>query len=202
LAEPGTPSYTRLQENITHTYKGKVLGGALEFRAEWGEKQTESEAATKKREARSNAVILEMLGDLPDIEAAPEDNVIFVCKLNRITTSEDLELIFSRFGKVLCCEVIRDRDTDDSLGYAFVEYSTVTACERCYAKMDGVVIDDRRIHVDFSQSVSHTWKKHKAGMSSRSTSGSGSRSTGGEGQPRVRLRDRARDEPEAKRRGD
>merc|ERR1712130_63690 len=33
------------------------------------------------------------------------------------------------------------------------------ACEKAYFKMDNVLIDDRRIHVDFSQSVSRfRWK--------------------------------------------
>ena len=31
--------------------------------------------------------------------------------------------------------------------------SQVEDCERAYFKMDNVLIDDRRIHVDFSQSV-------------------------------------------------
>ena len=40
------------------------------------------------------------VGDLPDVEAAPPENVLFVCKLNPVTTAEDLEIIFSRFGKI------------------------------------------------------------------------------------------------------
>ena len=57
------------------------------------------------------------------------------------------------------CEVIRDRKTGDSLQYAFVEFEDKNACEKAYFKMDNVLIDDRRIHVDFSQSVSKfTWK--------------------------------------------
>ena len=57
------------------------------------------------------------------------------------------------------CEVIRDRKTGDSLQYAFVEFEDKDACEKAYFKMDNVLIDDRRIHVDFSQSVSKfTWK--------------------------------------------
>ena len=57
------------------------------------------------------------------------------------------------------CEVIRDRKTGDSLQYAFVEFEDKDACEKAYFKMDNVLIDDRRIHVDFSQSVAKfTWK--------------------------------------------
>merc|ERR1712227_721096 len=74
-------------------------------------------------------------------------------------TDEDLEIIFSRFGKVVSCEVIRDKKTGDSLQYAFVEFENKEACERAYFKMDNVLIDDRRIHVDFSQSVAqYRWK--------------------------------------------
>jgi len=111
------------------------------------------------KEAKARATILEMVGDLPDAEVAPPENVLFVCKLNPVTADEDLEIIFSRFGKVESCEVIRDQKTGDSLQYAFVEFDCPEACERAYFKMDNVLIDDRRIHVDFSQSVSkYKWK--------------------------------------------
>jgi len=46
------------------------------------------------------------VGDLPNAEIKPEDNVLFVCKLNPVTTEEDLEIIFSRFGKILRYVVI------------------------------------------------------------------------------------------------
>lgn len=71
-----------------------------------------------------------------------------------MVTDEDLELIFSRFGKILSCEVIRDKRTGDSLQYAFIEFENQKDCEQAYFKMQGVLIDDHRIHVDFSQSVS------------------------------------------------
>lgn len=70
-----------------------------------------------------------------------------------ISTDEDLNLIFSRFGKILSCEVIRDKRTSDSLQYAFIEFEEQKDCEQAYFKMQGVLIDDHRIHVDFSQSV-------------------------------------------------
>ena len=112
------------------------------------------EKARSDLQARNDAVKLEILGDLRRSDEKPPENVLFVCKLNPATESDDLELIFSRFGSVLDCEVIRDVDTGDSLGYAFVEFSEKSMCEEAYSKMEGVVIDDRRIHVDFSQSVS------------------------------------------------
>ncbi|KAH7390912.1 cyclophilin-like domain-containing protein [Phaeosphaeria sp. MPI-PUGE-AT-0046c] len=112
------------------------------------------EKLRREREARAQALTLEMVGDLPFAEVAPPENVLFVCKLNPVTQDEDMELIFSRFGKILSCEVIRDKKTGDSLQYAFIEYTNQKDCEQAYFKMDGVLIDDHRIHVDFSQSVS------------------------------------------------
>lgn len=107
----------------------------------------------KNKEAKARATILEIVGDIPDADIAPPENVLFVCKLNPVTTDDDLEIIFSRFGKIVGCEVIRDHQTGDSLQYAFIEFGDRKSCEDAYFKMDNVLIDDRRIHVDFSQSV-------------------------------------------------
>ncbi|CCG80675.1 putative RNA binding protein [Taphrina deformans PYCC 5710] len=113
----------------------------------------EIEAKKRAREAEASALTLETLGDLPFASVRPPENILFVCKLNPVTSSEDLALIFGRFGKILSCQVVRDRRTGDSLQYAFIEFDLKEDAERAYFKMQGVLIDDRRIHVDFSQSV-------------------------------------------------
>lgn len=55
----------------------------------------------KNKEAKARATILEIVGDIPDAEIAPPENVLFVCKLNPVTNDDDLEIIFSRFGKII-----------------------------------------------------------------------------------------------------
>jgi peptidyl-prolyl cis-trans isomerase-like 4 len=65
-----------------------------------GKTLEEVEEIAKEKEAAARATILEIVGDLPDAEVAPPENVLFVCKLNPVTTDEDLEIIFSRFGKI------------------------------------------------------------------------------------------------------
>ncbi|KAF6254558.1 peptidylprolyl isomerase-like protein [Scenedesmus sp. NREL 46B-D3] len=121
----------------------------------------EIEKESREAEARNRAVVLEMIGDLPEAEAKPPSNMLFICKLNPVTTEEDLEIIFSRFGNVTSCDIIRDFKTGDSLCYGFIGYDNDAACEAAYFKMNNVLIDDRRIRVDFSQSVSHIWKQFK-----------------------------------------
>jgi len=102
--------------------------------------------------AENRAVKLEILGQLSSADAKPKENVLFVCKLNPVTTSKNLNLIFSRFGEIVECEVKRDSKTKESLGYAFIEFKEKANCEEAYRKMQDVVVDGRRIRVDFSQS--------------------------------------------------
>lgn len=134
------------------------------------------EKIRREREARAQALTLELIGDLPFADVTPPEQILFVCKLNPVTRDEDLELIFSRFGKILSCEVIRDKKTGDSLQYAFIEFANKEDCERAYFKMQGVLIDDHRIHVDFSQSVSKLsadWRSTTNSKTARSKGGFG-----------------------------
>ncbi|XP_039170890.1 peptidyl-prolyl cis-trans isomerase CYP59 isoform X1 [Eucalyptus grandis] len=119
------------------------------------------EEAIRAKEAHSRAVVLESIGDIPDAEIKPPDNVLFVCKLNPVTEDEDLRTIFSRFGSVVSADVIRDFKTGDSLCYAFIEFENKDSYEQAYFKMDNALIDDGRIKVDFSQSVAKLWSQFK-----------------------------------------
>jgi len=117
----------------------------------------------EKKKANTRAEVLEMVGDIPDAEIRPPDNVLFICRLNPYTTEESLRLIFSQFGKIKSCEIIKDRLTSDSLCYGFIEYENNENCVQAYFKMNNVLIDDRRIHVDFSQSVARVNWEHFGG---------------------------------------
>jgi len=95
---------------------------------------------------------------LPYAEIKPR--VLWVCNLNSVTEDEDLYTIFSRFGTVASAEIIRDHETGDSHCYGFIEFGDNEACELAYFKMINAVIDDRRIHVGFSQSVAKSWNQY------------------------------------------
>jgi peptidyl-prolyl cis-trans isomerase-like 4 len=125
----------------------------------------ELEDTIRSKEAHTNAVILQSLGDIPDAEIKPQDNVLFVRELNKVTQDEDLYTIFSHFGSVTSAEIIRDYKTGDSLCFAFIEFEKKEACERAFFMMDNCLIDDRRIRVDFSQSVSKQWRQFRQSKS-------------------------------------
>ncbi|KAK6728051.1 hypothetical protein RB195_005608 [Necator americanus] len=161
--DPKRLEYPRRSPSPTFEMLVKTDKIALDENIDDYEGKTAEEIAEeiKKRDMAEQAQILEMVGDLKHADEAPPDNVLFVCKLNPVTTDEDLEIIFSRFGKIIKCEVIRDRRTQQSLQYAFIEFEDPKSCEQAFFKMDNVLIDDRRIHVDFSQSVAklHQWDR-------------------------------------------
>ncbi len=95
-------------------------------------------------------------------------NYLCIC-FSIISQDEDLELIFSRFGEIRQCEIIRDYKTGkysmyvhsnecpimmdipheigNSLNYAFIEFMEKASAEQAYFKMNNVLIDDRRIKV-------------------------------------------------------
>ncbi|XP_049397564.1 peptidyl-prolyl cis-trans isomerase CYP59-like [Solanum stenotomum] len=99
-------------------------------------------------------------GERDLLYAEIKPRVLWVCNLNSVTEDEDLYTIFSRFGTVASAEIIRDRETGDSHCYGFIEFEDNEACELAYFKMINAVIDDRRIHVGFSQSVAKSWNQY------------------------------------------
>ena len=73
---------------------------------------------------------------------------IFVGNLSFQTTSEDLTSAFSAFGAVDKVNVITDRDTGRSRGFAFVEMSNRQEGENAIAQLNGAEIGGRRINVN------------------------------------------------------
>lgn len=129
------------------------IGADEDIEEHRGKSLQEIQEVLDEKDLNIGTQILETVGDIPDAELKPPENVLFVCKLNPVTTAEDLEIIFSRFGPILSCEIIGDHKSGDSLCYGFVEFEKVDDCEKAYFKMDNVLIDDRRIHVNFCQSI-------------------------------------------------
>ena len=121
----------------------------------FNENDTEEKIKEKLREqeSKNKTVMLELLEDLPNSNVKPPKNVLFICRLNPTTQAKDLETIFEQFGPIKDCKIVRDKKTKQSLKYGFIEFEKIEDCEKAYLKMDGALIDDFRIKVDFSQSV-------------------------------------------------
>jgi peptidyl-prolyl cis-trans isomerase-like 4 len=152
------------QESVAERIPANELDLVVEETEEQIRERQEKEA---RQEDHQRAVVLELLGDLPSADYKAPEHVLFVCKLNPVTQDEDLELIFSRFDPNCKAEIIRDPETGNSLQYAFVEFSNKQQCVEAYFKMNNALVDDRRIKVDFSQSVAKLWDKHTQRLKAR-----------------------------------
>lgn len=84
------------EAELDETAQGAVGGTATE---EIDTKEAEIEEAAqeeareklrREREARAQALTLEIVGDLPYAEVKPPENVLFVCKLNPVTEGRTL----------------------------------------------------------------------------------------------------------------
>ncbi len=119
---------------------------------------TKEEIEQKKR--HENEVLLTMMGDMPSESARPQESVLFVAKLSPITDNESLKAIFERRlaqpGCIKRVDIKRDRATGDSLCYGFVEFNSSEMTDKAYTVLQGIEIDDRRLVIDFSQSVSRS----------------------------------------------
>ncbi len=77
----------------TEPDSGVREGNDVQANAEVNEGTEADEAAAeeggeklrREREARAQALTLEIVGDLPFAEVKPPENVLFVCKLNPVT---------------------------------------------------------------------------------------------------------------------
>ncbi len=72
---------------------------------------------------------------------------IHIGNLSFETTSAQLRTEFEAFGKVDSAEVITDRVTGRSKGFAFVEMPSVTEAQAAIAGLNGKTVNDRTLDV-------------------------------------------------------
>jgi RNA recognition motif-containing protein len=76
---------------------------------------------------------------------------IYVGNLNYATTEDTLKNSFASFGEVLSSVVIKDRFTEQSKGFGFVEMADDSAADAAIAAMNGKEIDGRRVRVNVAE---------------------------------------------------
>lgn len=73
---------------------------------------------------------------------------LFVGNLPYTATASQLEDLFAKIGKVVQINLITDRFTGQSKGFAFVEMSTEEETQNAIKKLNNFELDDRRIVVN------------------------------------------------------
>jgi RNA recognition motif-containing protein len=75
-------------------------------------------------------------------------NNLYVGNLSYETNEDTLRTLFAEYGEIESVNLITDRHTGRSRGFAFVEMSTEEAAQEAMSGMNGKQIDDREIKVD------------------------------------------------------
>lgn len=73
---------------------------------------------------------------------------LYVGNLSYGTTEEDLRALFTQAGTVASVDVIKDRDTGRSKGFAFVQMSSQSEAEQAIKLFNGYEMDGRALKVN------------------------------------------------------
>ena len=73
---------------------------------------------------------------------------LYVGNLSFNTSATDLQNIFSEIGTVESANLIEDRETGRSRGFAFVEMSSQAEGENAIAQLNGKEVDGRELKVN------------------------------------------------------
>ncbi len=73
---------------------------------------------------------------------------LYVGNLSLDTTDQELESAFSEHGEVTSATVVKDRDTDRSRGFGFVEFAQEADAQTAKGAMNGADLGGRALKVD------------------------------------------------------
>jgi RNA recognition motif-containing protein len=76
---------------------------------------------------------------------------LYVGNLSYATTEDDLRELFSQAGTVASVELIKDRDTGSSKGFAFVEMGSQNDAEKAISTFNGYTLDNRQLKVNIAR---------------------------------------------------
>ena len=76
---------------------------------------------------------------------------LFVGKLSYNSTDDSLQALFAQYGTVTSAQVIKDRDTNQSKGFAFVEMEDDAAAQAAIKALDGQDFEGRTIVVNVAK---------------------------------------------------
>lgn len=92
---------------------------------------------------------------------------LFVAKLNPVTTTKDLQKLFSHYGLVTTVKVIFDHGTGRSKCYGFIEMPNEHEAHEALEELDNTSFQENLITVRESQSPEDSDKRNGSGQSFR-----------------------------------
>lgn len=79
------------------------------------------------------------------------DARLYVGNLSKTTTQDELNVLFTQAGGVTATEVIKDRRSGESKGFAFVNMSTQEEAERAISMFNGFEFGGKELKVSIAK---------------------------------------------------
>ena len=79
------------------------------------------------------------------------ESKLYVGNLSYSTTEDDLRTLFAEAGTVSSVALIKDRDTGQSKGFAFIEMSNQVEAEKAISMFNGRMVGEREIKVNLAK---------------------------------------------------
>jgi RNA recognition motif-containing protein len=79
------------------------------------------------------------------------ESKLYVGNLSYSTTEDDLRTLFAQAGTVSSVALIKDRDSGQSKGFAFIEMSTQVEAEKAISMFNGRQVGDRELKVSLAR---------------------------------------------------
>ena len=72
---------------------------------------------------------------------------VYVGNLSKSTTQEELNTLFAQAGKVTAVDVIKDRKSGESKGFAFITMSVQNEADKAVSMFDAYSLSDHELKV-------------------------------------------------------
>lgn len=107
---------------------------------------------------------------------------LYIGNLSLSTTEEQLAAAFERFGPLASCRLIRDRETNSSRGFGFIEIENIESADAAINELDNSELDGNQIKVSEAKPKPEGERRpFRGGGGGYRGGGGGGRSFGGGG---------------------
>ena len=87
------------------------------------------------------------------------EKTIYIGNLSFSTTEETLQNKFESFGTIESVSIIRDKNTQMSKGFGFVEMEDEIAANKAVSSLHGTMIDSRKVRVNIARDIQNRQKR-------------------------------------------
>ena len=94
--------------------------------------------------------LLIIAGILPERAEIKMEAKLYVGNLSKSTTQDELNVLFAQAGEVIVTEVIKDRKSGDSRGFAFITMSAQSEADKAVSMFNAYSLNDHTLKVSLA----------------------------------------------------